>query len=96
MFVSSYVLAFASSDLVSEDYNTDTFGNLNLVLDTFNQVTGTDDAPFTFVPKKIETSNYYADVTEGEVSAIRWIFVVAVPVIVIGLGIFVWIWRKRK
>lgn len=96
VFVSSYVLAFASSDLVSEDYNTDTFGNLNLVLDTFNQVTGTDDAPFTFVPKKIETSNYYADVTEGEVSAIRWIFVVAVPVIVIGLGIFVWIWRKRK
>ncbi len=96
VFVSSYVLAFASSDLVSEDYNTDTFGNLNLVLDTFNQVTGTDDAPFTFVPKKIETSNYYADVTEGEVSAIRWIFVVAVPVIVIGLGLFVWIWRKRK
>lgn len=96
VFVSSYVLAFASSDLVSEDYNTDTFGNLNLVLDTFNQVTGTDDAPFTFVPKKIETSNYYADVTEGEVSAIRWIFVVAVPIIVFGLGLFVWIWRKRK
>ena len=38
VFVSSYVLAFASSDLVSEDYNTDTFGNLNLVLDTFNDI----------------------------------------------------------
>lgn len=95
-FVSSYVVAFASSEIISETYNTDTFGNLNLVLDTFNQVTGNADAPFTFVPKKIETTNFYADVTEGEVKAIRWIFVVAVPIIVFGLGIFVWIWRKRK
>ncbi len=95
-FVASYIVAFASYDIIGEDYTTDQFGNFNLVLDTFNEVTGTDDAPFTFVPKKIETSNYYADVTEGEVTAIRWIFVIAVPLVVIGLGVFVWIWRKRK
>lgn len=95
-FVSSYVLAFASSDIIIDTYNTDTFGNLNLVLDTFNQVTGNADAPFTFVPKKIETATFYADVTEGEVKAIRWIFIGVVPVIVFSLGLFAWIWRKRK
>ncbi len=96
VFVSSYVVAFASSDIVCEEYNTDTFGNLNLVLDTFNQVTGNSDAPFTFVPKKIETSTFYADVTEGEVKAVRIIFIATIPIVVIGLGIFVWVWRKRK
>ncbi len=95
-FVSSYVVAFAAADILSDEYATDTFGNLNLVLDIFNQATGNGDTPFNFVPKKIVTESYYAYVTEGKVRAIRWIFITIVPIVVITLGIVVWIRRKRK
>lgn len=95
-FVTSYIVAFASHEFISEDFNTDTFGNMNLVVDTFNEATGNADAPFTFVPKKIETQSYYASVTQSETTAIKWIFMCAVPVIVFGAGLFVWFRRKRK
>ncbi len=96
-FVTSYVVAYASHEMISsESFSTDSWGNLNLVLDTFNEATGKSDAPFTFVPKKIETQSYRASVTQSETNAIKWIFMCAVPVIVFGTGLFVWFRRKRK
>ncbi len=96
-FVTSYIVAYASHEMISDEaFSTDSWGNLNLVLDTFNEATGNTDAPFSFVPKKIETQSYYASVTESETSAIKWIFMGAVPVIVFGTGLCVWFRRKRK
>lgn len=92
--VSSYVVAFASADFIGEDFATDTFGNLNLVLDVVNFASGNAEAKFNFVPKKIVTTSY--NVTEGKVIAVRLLFMAAVPVIVIAIGIFVWIRRTRK
>lgn len=95
-FVESYVVAYASADLIKEEFSADSFGNVNLVLDTFNVASGNADTPFAFVPKTIETVNYTANVTEGKTLAIRIIFVAIVPVLVICSGVFVWIRRKRK
>ncbi|MBO5746284.1 MAG: Gldg family protein [Clostridia bacterium] len=92
--VSSYVIAFASSDFIGEDFATDTFANLNLVLDTANFATGNTDAPFNFVPKTIVNTSY--NTTEAATKAIRIIFIAIVPIIVIAGGIFVWIRRIRK
>lgn len=93
-FRSSYVVAFAAAEIIDTAYTSGSFANLNLVLDTFNSVTGNSDAAFSFVPKKIETETF--SVTEGKVNVIRIIFMAVVPAIVIVLGVVVWIRRKRK
>ena len=95
-FKTSYIVAFASSEMISEDFSNNNFGNLNLVLDTFNEATGNTESPFNFVPKKIETQSYRASVTAAKTTAIKWIFMCVVPVILVGVGIFIWIWRRRK
>ena len=90
----SYVVAFASAEIIGSNYTSGNFGNLNIVLDTFNEVTGNADAAFSFVPKKIDAESY--SVTQGKTNAVRVIFMGVVPVIVIVTGVVVWIRRKRK
>lgn len=96
-YVSSFIIAFASSDFISADNNTSySLGNLNVALDTFNEATGNADAAFSFVPKTITTQSYYDSVTEGKVRAVKVIFMIAVPVAILAVCVVVWIRRKRK
>ncbi len=95
-FLTSYVAAFASADIISADWKQNSVGNFNAVLDLFNTATGQDENAFNFVPKAIEVTSYRSLVTENKVTALKWIFMGAVPVVVVGLGLFVWIRRKRK
>ncbi len=95
-FYISHVVAFASADMISEDFSTDSWGNLNLVLETFNAATGNADAAFSFVPKTIESESYSGKVTEANTLTVRIIFMAAIPVLVIASGIVVWVRRKRK
>ena len=95
-FHSSYVVAYASADMISKDWKINSNINFNVILDTFNHATGLSENAFNFVPKTIQTQNYGASVTEAKILTMKWIFMGAVPVVVVGLGIFVWIRRKRK
>lgn len=93
--VSSFVLAFASSDFISNEHRTKySTGNLNVALDTFNEATGNADAAFSFVPKTITNETY--TVKENEAKAVKWIFMLGVPVVILAVCAVVWIRRKRK
>ena len=95
--VSSCVVAFAAADFIGTEYSTEySTGNLNVVLDTFNEVTGNADTAFSFVPKTIITETYKDKVTENNVIVIRVIFMISIPIIVVSAGIVIWIRRKRK
>ena len=95
-FYNSYVVSFASSDFISDTWNTASFANMNIVVDVFNYITGNADAAFSFVPKKIEVQSYYANVTDSKVTTMKIIFMAVVPVSLVGVSLFVWIRRKRK
>lgn len=93
--VSSFVLAFASSDFISNENSTKySTGNLNVALDTFNEATGNADAAFSFVPKTITSETY--TVKEVEATVVKWMFMLGVPVAILAVCAVVWIWRKRK
>ena len=92
-YISSYVVAFASSDIISKNY-TSQYANMDVTLRTFKEAVGTADSEFSFVPKEISTDSYQPSETSAEV--IKWIFMLAIPVCVVSLGVVVWVRRKRK
>ncbi len=94
--VSSFVVVFASPDVISADYNQNSVSNMDITLTTFKQVVGTADSAFSFVPKTIEIQDYAIKVTEKKVSVIKWIFMAAVPFAVVVVGTVVWLRRKSK
>ncbi len=95
-YVSSFIVAFASPDVISTEYNQNNVANMDITLTTFKEVVGTADSAFSFVPKTIEIEDYYNNITEKKVVVIKWIFMGAVPITVVALGVFVWIRRKSK
>ena len=95
-YVSSYIVAFASSEMISGSYNQNSVANMELTLRTFKEVVGTADSAFSFVPKTIKIEEYSSKVNQKKVNVMKWIFMAAVPVAVVALGTAVWIRRKSK
>ncbi len=95
-YVSSYIVAFAASELISGSYNQNSVANMDITLSTFKEVVGTADSAFSFIPKTIKVEDYYDKVNQKKVDIMKWIFMAAVPLTVIVLGTVVWIRRKSK
>ncbi len=95
-YVSSYVVAFGSSEMISGSYNQNSVANMDITLTTFKEVVGTADSAFSFVPKTIKVEDYYDKVNQKKVDVMKWIFMAAVPIAVVVLGTVVWIRRKSK
>ena len=95
-YVRSHVVAFASTNVISDDYNQNNVANMDITLTTFKQAVGTADSAFSFVPKTIKIEDYSSNVNEKKVRTMKWIFMGAVPVAVIATGVAVWVRRKRK
>jgi hypothetical protein len=95
-YVSSYIVAFAASELISGSYNQNSVANMDITLSTFKEVVGTADSAFSCVPKTIKVEDYYDKVNQKKVDIMKWIFMAAVPLTVIVLGTVVWIRRKSK
>lgn len=95
-YVSSYIIAFASAEMISGSYNQNSVANMDITLKTFKEVVGTADSAFSFVPKTIKVEDYRSKVNQKKVNVMKWIFMAAVPVAVVVLGTVVWIRRKSK
>ena len=99
-FMTSYVVAFASSNIIdpgnsnSSRWKASAVSNMVLTLDIFNSAVGIADAPYTFVPKVI-TNNHY-EASQASAVAMRWIFMAAIPVTLIVGGIVVWVRRRTR
>ncbi len=93
-FISSFVVVYASADIIAKENNQNSLGNMDNVLGSFNEAVGNTDSQFEFVPKTIEV-DYYST-TEISVEIVRAVFLYAIPVIIIVLGVVVWIRRKRR
>ena len=96
-YLTSYVVAAASSKFIGEDWTVkNATTNLNFTLDVFNTVAGITDNPFNFVAKTITTENYYVYVTKANEIAIRVIFMGIIPVALLVVGIVVWARRRTR
>ncbi len=99
-FMTSYVVAFASSNIIdagnsnSSHWNASAVSNMVLTLDIFNSAVGIADAPYTFVPKVISDNHYVP--SQASAVAMRWIFMAAIPVTLIVGGIVVWVRRRTR
>ena len=99
-FMTSYVVAFASSNIIdpgnsnSSRWKASAVSNMVLTLDIFNSAVGIADAPYTFEPKVI-TNNHY-EASQASAVAMRWIFMAAIPVTLIVGGIVVWVRRRTR
>ena len=95
---SSYVACFATSDIVTSEYNSseyaDVVKNLDVVLDIFNSTAGQVAAPFSFEYKKIETNLFVP--TEAANTAMTVIFVYVATIAIVVIGVVVWVRRKNR
>ena len=95
VYVSSFVVSFASGDMINAMWNSyTTCKNLNFVLDTFNSTTEGIDSGFNFAAKTISSESYFTSDTDNNV--VRIAFVVVIPVLLIAAGIIVTVRRKRR
>ena len=93
---SSYVVAFASADMLSEERTTAGFANLTAAIETVNKATSMTDNTITFTQKTISEGNYSNQVTQAGTNAINAIFMITLPVLCLAMGIVVFVRRKNK
>lgn len=93
-FVSSYVVAFASDDILNPGWNSYIYGNLTMNLDIYNYTSGISSTPVNFAAKAINTETFIA--TEKAVNTVKIIFMAVIPLLTIVAGIAVWIWRRTR
>lgn len=95
-FVSSFVTAFASTDIISDNWNRSLVANVNFTLDVFNASVGISDSPFNFVAKTITNESYAANVTKSSENIVKYTFMLVIPLALFVTGIAVWIRRRSK
>lgn len=95
--VSSYLVAFASTDLINSNWTQySTVANLEIVLATANSITGRADSEIAFVTKSITTESFADRITKTNVIVVTVIFLLVVPITIIVLAVVVWIRRKNR
>ena len=93
---SSYVVAFASADMLSEERITAGFGNLTAAVETVNKATAMTDNTITFTQKTISDEDYSNKVTAAGTLVINIIFMYGLPLACIALAVVVFILRRVK
>lgn len=95
---SSYVSCFASSDIITSEYNAseyaDVVKNLEVVLDIFNSTAGQVSAPFSFEYKQIDTNLFVPTETANNIITIIFVYFATIAIVVV--GVVVWVRRKNR
>lgn len=95
--LSSYVIAYASVDIVSTQFmEYSDVGNLEITLATLNSAVGRAEDAVYFAPKTITTESFSDKVTTKSTNIIKIVFLVVLPLAVVALGFTVIIRRKRR
>ncbi|HHW45725.1 MAG TPA: GldG family protein [Clostridiales bacterium] len=95
--VSSYLVAFASTDLINSNWTQYSMvANLEIVLATANSITGRADSDITFVTKSITNESFADRVTKTNVIVMTVVLLAVVPVTIIVIAVVVWIRRKNR
>lgn len=94
--ISSYVLAFGSTEYISSQYNEySSVSNKNLSLACAERAVGAEDTGISFISKTITNESYADSVTESSAGIIRIIFMFILPIASIAIGIYIFIRRKN-
>lgn len=94
--ISSYVLAFGSTEYISSRYNEySSVSNKNLSLACAERAVGAEDTGISFISKTITDESYADSVTESSAGIIRIIFMFILPIASIAIGIYIFIRRKN-
>ena len=93
---SSYVIAFASADMLSEQRISAGFGNLTAAVESIGKATAMTDNSITFTQKTISAEDYSNKVTAAGTKVINAIFMYSLPLICIALAVVVFILRRVK
>ena len=94
--ISSYVLAFGSTEYISSQYNEySSVSNKNLSLACAERAVGAEDTGISFISKTITDESYADSVTESSAGIIRIIFMFILPIASIAIGIYIFIRRKN-
>ncbi len=92
----SYVFAFSSYDLISENWlNEDSLNNLDAAVGVAAKATGMADTSIVFMTKTIENDDTYTP--NAQVTAVLYVVLLAVmPLAIIAVCVVVFIRRKNK
>ena len=92
--VYSNVIVAGSEFMFSDSYLSYTqYQNRAYFLSLLNGITHKTDG-IVIEPKVIEGNVY--DITEGQKTALKWIFILVIPVIVLAVGMVIWLRRKNR
>ena len=94
--ISSYVVAFASTDFIYSNYNEESsVSNKNITISMAERSTGADKSEIYFVSKTITNESFAADVTQAATTTIQIIFMALLPLLSIAAGIYIYIKRRN-
>ena len=94
--ISSYVMAFSSSDFLSSPYNEiASVSNKNIILAASERAAGAQNTGISFVSKTITEESFADKVTDLNAKIIRIIFMGLIPVTLIAVGIYIYIKRRN-
>jgi len=94
--ISSYVVAFSSTDFIYSDYNEyPSIYNKDITVSIAERATGADKSDIYFVSKTITNESFAADVTQTQTTIIQIIFMGLLPILCIAAGIYIYIKRRN-
>ncbi len=93
----SYVVAYASTDLISSAWDNYSFVNNNeLVLSSINAAAGREEDSITITAKVISQSAFDIPVTMFVLITALIVFAFVLPVLSVVVGIIIWVRRKNR
>lgn len=94
--ISSYVLAFSSTEFIQSAYNEQSsVANKNITLAAAERAVGAENTGISFISKTITNESYSDSVTDSSAGIIRILFMFVLPIACIALGIYIFIRRKN-
>lgn len=94
--ISSYVIAFGSTDYISSSYSEQaSVSNKDIALAAAERASNAENTGVSFVSKTITEESFATDVTESSVNLIRFIFMALLPILSIALAIVIYIKRRN-
>ncbi len=94
--ISSYVIAFGSTDYIASAYSEQSsVSNKDITLAAAERASGAESTGISFISKTITEESFATDVTESSVNVIRFIFMLFLPVLSIVTAIIIYIKRRN-
>lgn len=94
--ISSYVMAFSTTDFINSAYNEQTgVDNKNVLLAAAERATGAENTGISFISKTITDESFADSVTESASKTIMYIFMIILPIVILIVGIVVYIKRRN-